>query len=160
MSAMNEKQPLLGASRPSARQTTSAWPLDRHQIWQGLTNKAIWIEAVTNTITMIIVNACLSPTSMSFADLCSMAFIFVSGYIVGKVIMIPLLDSFFKCLFGLCFPCLRRRAHQPILPLHRLDLRPEDIIPKDAMKICKRDQLGCGAGIQNGEFQSTWCVKH
>lgn len=123
---MNEKQPLMGpsaTSQPSTCQTTSAWPLDRHQIWQGLTGKSIWIEAVVGVITQIIWTACFSSTSLSLVALYNMAFPFVPMYIATKVILKPLLDRGFGRLFGPCFS--RRSARQPTLPL--LDLRPEDI---------------------------------
>jgi hypothetical protein len=124
-SAMNEKQPLMessATSRPSARQTTSAWPLDRHQIWQGLTDKLIWIEAVIGVTTQIICTAWFSSTSLSFAALYNMIFTFVPLYIATKVILKPLLDGFFGRLFGPSFS--RRSARQPILPSYRLNLRP------------------------------------
>jgi hypothetical protein len=117
---MNKKQPGV-----AARQTTSAWPLDRHRIWQGLTDKPIWIEAVMGVIIQIIWTACFSSTGLSFAALYNMTFPFVPGYIATKVILKPLLDSFFGRLFGPYFS--RRSARQPILPSYRLDLRPEDL---------------------------------
>jgi len=92
---MNKKQPGV-----AARQTTSAWPLDRHRIWQGLTDKPIWIEAVMGVIIQIIWTACFSSTGLSFAVLYNMTFPFVPGYIATKVILKPLLDSFLGRLFG------------------------------------------------------------
>lgn len=102
---MNEKQPLMGpsaTSQPSTCQTISAWPLDRHQIWQGLTDKSIWIEAVVGVITQIIWTACFSSTSLSLVALYNMAFPFVPMYIATKVILKPLLDRGFGRLFGPC----------------------------------------------------------
>ncbi|KAK4442038.1 hypothetical protein QBC34DRAFT_431948 [Podospora aff. communis PSN243] len=68
----------------AARQTTSAWPLDRHRIWQGLTDKAIWIEAVMGVIIGTIWTACFSSTGLSFTALYNMTFPFVPGYIATK----------------------------------------------------------------------------
>lgn len=128
-SAMNENQPSMGpyaTSQPSARPPTSTWPLVRHQIWQGLTDKSIWMAAVIINIAMMILTACLSPTSFSFFGLVNgITLIVVPTYIATNVILIPILKHLLGSFFGPCFS--PRSAREPVLPFHRLDLRPEDI---------------------------------
>lgn len=118
-SAMNENQPSMGpyaTSQPSARPPTSTWPLVRHPIWQGLTDKSIWMAAVIINIAMMIITACLSPTSFSVFGLVNgITLIVVPTYIATNVILIPilkhLLGSFFWAVF---FSSKRARARPPV----------------------------------------------
>jgi hypothetical protein len=124
---MNEKQPLMepsATSRPGARQTISAWPLDCHRIWQELTGKQLWIDAIMAVIVQIILTACFLRVSPSFVALYHMVFPFVPVFIATKLIFKPLLDSLFGSFFGRRFP--RLRARQPNPPSYRLDLKPEE----------------------------------
>lgn len=76
-------------------------------------------------IAMMISVLCLSSTSFSYFELVNVStLVVVPIYIGTNVILIPIYDHLFS-LLGLWFS--RRSVRQPILPFHRLDLRPEDI---------------------------------
>lgn len=112
-------------SRPSARQTASAWPLDCHRVWRELTDKQLWIDALVALIIQIILIACFFPVSPSFAALYHMVFPSVPVFIASKLIFKPLLDSLFGSFFGPRFFGLHARQRDS--PSYRLDLKPEDI---------------------------------